>query len=418
MYQYLKNAICKELSGKAYSWFEQKLSPILVRISEIRALKVIQKAIYSAFPAIVVGFVVVFAFFNIHEDIKLRAFEAFRGGLSFMAMWVSLTLGYHLGKSWNLGGRSSAILAFLLFYSTFPKFDLHLHGIHKLFNYLSQGGLFVAILLSILFLKSAQYLHRQILLPRYPDPLARHLAKGYSFSILWLVMLIFAQLGIVVHEVVFKIFTPLMYAGDSLPWVLVIVTIMSLMWLLGLHGAGIVGAIIMPLYLVMINGNFHSHASGEPLSYIVTPPFFTLCFIGGSGATLPLVFYMWRSRSERLRKLARTALLPSLANINEVLIFGIPIVMNPILAVPFVIVPLILGTINYLAFSFNLVERIFILLPFCIPAPVLAYLTTGGDLRSLILILIDLAIIFVIWRPFYKMYERKVLEEETGAEKE
>lgn len=399
--------------GASYSWLEHKLFPILIRVSEIRALKAVRDAVYSALPGIAIGFFVVFAFLNIHQELKVRAFEAFRGGLSFLAVWVSLSLGARLGKLWGLGVKSSSILAFLLFFTTFPKFDLHLKGMHSLFTYLSQGGLFVAIILSIIFLKSAQYLHQKVFLPRYGNPIAKYAANGFTFAVLWTAMLILAKQGVVVHDVVFRIFMPLMHAGDSLPWAVFIVFLMSIMWLLGLHGAGIIGAITMPLYLVMINENFNAHAGNLPIPYIITPPFFTLCFLGGSGATLPLVLYMWRSKSQKLRKLGRGALFPSLGNINEIIVYGVPIVMNPLLAIPFVLSPIIICIVNYLAFAFNLVGRIFVLLPFCIPSPILAFLATGGDFKAVILILIDFIIASFVWWPFFNIYEKKSIIEEN-----
>lgn len=401
-------------SNTILRWLGKNLFPALHRLSEVRALKAVRDAIYSSFPAIAIGFVVVFVFLNTKVKLNERAFEAFRGGLSFMAIWVSFSLGAKLGRLWNLGWRASSILAFILFFITFPKFDFHLIGIHHLFEYLSQGGLFVAILLSITFLKFAKYLHVKFFLQKCKKDLATLLARGVAFFLLAGVMLVFAKFGIVVHDLMFKIFQPLMYAGDSLLWILIIIGLMNFMWVIGLHGSGMIGAIVMPLYLVMLQNNFEAYTSGHELLYIVTPPFLYLCFQGGSGATFPLLLHMLRSKSVKLRKLAKAAFLPSLVNINEILIFGLPIVMNPILAVPFVAAPVIICFINYMAFYFHMVDRIFVLVPFCIPIPILAYIVTGGDFKALILTVIDFIVISILWWPFFKVYEKKVCEEEVA----
>ena len=393
--------------------FFNSIFPILHSLSEIRALKSIRDAIYSSFPAIAIGFILVFVFLNTKEKLNERAFEAFRGGLSFMAISVSFSLGAKLGKLWNIGWRASSILAFILFFITFPKFDFHLIGLHHLFEYLSQGGLFVAIILSIVFLKFAQYLHEKIFINKCKEQLATLLARCSAFFMLSGIMLLLAKFGIVIHDLMFKIFRPLMYAGDSLPWILIIVGLMNFMWVIGLHGSGIIGAIVMPLYLVMLQNNFEAYTTGRELLYIVTHPFLYLCFQGGSGSTFPLLLYMLRSKSVKLRKLAKTAFLPSLVNINEILIFGLPIVMNPILAFPFIAAPVIICFINYIAFYFNMVEKIFVLVPFCIPIPILAYIVTGGDFKALILTIIDFIVIAILWRPFFKVYEKKVREDEV-----
>jgi PTS system cellobiose-specific IIC component len=103
--------------------------------------------------------------------------------------------------------------------------------------------------------------------------------------------------------------------------------------------------------------------------------------------------------------LGYASLLPSLINVNEPLIFGLPLVMNPSLTIPFIGVPLVLATITYLAMYFGLVAKTVVFLPSAIPVPIGAWLTTNGDWRAVVLVLINIALSLVLYAPFYRSFE-------------
>ena len=96
--------------------------------------------------------------------------------------------------------------------------------------------------------------------------------------------------------------------------------------------------------------------------------------------------------------------------------FGAPIVLNPILAIPFVISPVVTTTITYIAMKFDFVAKVSVVTPFAIPAPIKAYLSTNGDWRAIILVLINFAVYFAIYYPFVKAYDKKMYAEELSQE--
>ena len=116
--------------------------------------------------------------------------------------------------------------------------------------------------------------------------------------------------------------------------------------------------------------------------------------------------------------LSRTCIVPGIFNINEPVIFGLPIVLNPILIIPFVITPLVTATIAYAATAMGFVTPTHIMPPWTLPAPIGAYLATGGDWRAIVLVLINIAISFLIYLPFFKMYDKNMLEIEKNGEGE
>ncbi len=162
----------------------------------------------------------------------------------------------------------------------------------------------------------------------------------------------------------------------------------------------------------MLDANVAAQAAGQPVPNIAPEPFFQwFVWIGGSGATIGLVLLMLVSKSRYLKDIGKACLIPGICNINEPVIFGAPIMLNPLLIIPFILGPVVCGIISYFAMVLNLVAKPVVLAPWTLPAPIGAYLATGGDWRAIILVLINIAIVTVIYFPFFKAYEKKLIKE-------
>jgi PTS system cellobiose-specific IIC component len=198
---------------------------------------------------------------------------------------------------------------------------------------------------------------------------------------------------------------PLARLGDSYGALMVVVGLQTLLWAIGIHGPATLAAVITPLYLTLQAQNSEAFVRHAPLPHIVVSSFFLFTSPGGAGATLPVAFLLLFSRTARLRVLGRAAIAPSLININEPLLFGLPIVANPFLAVPFICVPLITATIAYFATAENLVARAYTYIPGALPSPVSAYLATL-DWRAVVLVLLNVALATVLYFPFVRAYDR------------
>jgi len=148
---------------------------------------------------------------------------------------------------------------------------------------------------------------------------------------------------------------------------------------------------------------------------VVTPQFFQLWVqVGGAGATLaPVLLMLFRARSRQLRDLGRLALGPALFNVNEPVIFGLPIVMNPLLVVPFVVAPLAVTLISYLAMEAGLVARpAGVAVPWTMPIILGGYLATGGRVSGAVLQVVNLVVAGLIYDPFIRAWDRQKLAEE------
>jgi PTS system cellobiose-specific IIC component len=198
---------------------------------------------------------------------------------------------------------------------------------------------------------------------------------------------------------------PLGFLGDSFVALFFIAGIECLLWLFGIHGPALLAAIVLPVYLnfqVQNTVAFHSH---QPLPYLVAVSTFMFVFPGGCGATLPMVLLMLRSRVPRLRKFALATLVPSLINTNEPVMFGLPLVYNPVLGIPYLLAPLALVCTTYAALAFHFVNAPIYYLPSTIPIFVNVFATTL-DWRAIPLLLVNIVIAGAIYWPFLRLYER------------
>ena len=191
--------------------------------------------------------------------------------------------------------------------------------------------------------------------------------------------------------------------------------LLTLLWTAGVHGPAFLSGIVTPVFLKALDENGQAILHHQAPPHIVTMMLATFYFPGGSGATLPLSLIMLRSRALRLRKLALASLLPSLANVNELLIFGVPLVMNPALTIPFLCVPLVLATLSFVAMWAGLVSKTVYLVPPFLPSLISGFLSTG-DWRAVVLIAVNVVVGAAIYYPFLRAFETTVLKEPSTAE--
>ncbi|VPG07836.1 PTS system transporter subunit IIC [Streptococcus pneumoniae] len=172
---------------------------------------------------------------------------------------------------------------------------------------------------------------------------------------------------------------------------------------------GFVVAFVSPIALANMAENAaggHSAVAGEFSNMFV--------IAGGSGATLGLCLYIaFASKSEQLKAIGRASVVPALFNINEPLIFGLPIIYNPALAIPFILAPMVTATIYYVANSLNFIKPIIAQVPWPTPVGIGAFLGTA-DLRAVLVALVCAFAAFLVYLPFIRVYDQKLVKEEQG----
>ena len=190
----------------------------------------------------------------------------------------------------------------------------------------------------------------------------------------------------------------------------------SFLWFFGIHGSSVVDSFMDPIWYATRAENLaifqQSAQAARP--FIVTMDYINFfVFLSGTGITLPLTILMaWRCKSKRMKEIGKLSFLPGLFNVNEPVIFGMPIVLNPVMLIPFLLVPTASVLLSYLAMKSGMVPYpTGVTIPWTTPAPISGWLMCN-DIRGGILQLVVLAMSGLIYYPFVKILDKKYIEEE------
>lgn len=422
---------------KFTTFLEEKLAGPLEKLANQRHLRAIRDGIIATLPLIIVGsFFLIIAFpplpasWGITQFLKANASTIllpYRMTMYIMSLYATFGIGYSLATSYKLDGVTGAILSMIAFLCTITpvivpaEANAGVVGFVMPMANLGGGGLFVSILVSIFAVEVYRMIDKSNFKITMPEQVPPSVARSFEALTPTIVVVLvmacityFAKIDL--HSLVAKVVSPLVSAADTLPSVLLLVFLITLFWSFGIHGVSIVGSLARPLWLQLLDQNAAALASGAEPTAIAAEPFYQwFIWIGGSGCTIGLAILLaFRARSKYAKSLGKTAFLPAVFNINEPLIFGTPIVLNPVLIIPFIVTPMVCATIAWIVTSVGMVNHVVITAPWTLPGPIGAYLATGGDWRASVLSLALTAVSVVIYYPFVKMYDDKLLAEESA----
>ena len=175
-----------------------------------------------------------------------------------------------------------------------------------------------------------------------------------------------------------------------------------------------VPAIMVP-YVAAYMTNAELAAAGQPLVFSAIFLYGANGGIGGTGNTLPLVLMGLRSKSEQIRAVSKASLVPGLFNINEPVIFGFPIMYNPILLIPFLLCPVVVMFFLWGGYSLGLLALPQVLILSCLPIG-LSQFMTALDWKNALFPFIMIPVCWLVYYPFFKIYEKQCIEKEKLAE--
>ena len=205
---------------------------------------------------------------------------------------------------------------------------------------------------------------------------------------------------------------PFQNLSQGLGAIIILVFAVQVFWFFGLHGPNVLAPILDGGYIPLLNDNTNIYntamAAGKSLNDVVDQMFVwtrgsfdAFVWMGGSGCTIALLIaIMIFSKRDDARAVAKLSLPMGCFNINEPVIFGLPIVLNPIYFIPWLITPVILATIAYLATASGLIPPVFITVPWVVPPVIYAILATGGSLMAGVIAAINLVVAVLCWIPF------------------
>jgi cellobiose PTS system EIIC component len=222
--------------------------------------------------------------------------------------------------------------------------------------------------------------------------------------------------GFDINGAVEAAFKPLVFALNTLPGILVYALVVTMLWSVGINGDNAVDAIVAPIFLQYLAANVEAVRAGHALPYVTAYGFFTTFVnVGGTGATIALALVLWRSKDPGFRQVSRLSLPTQIFQINEPMFFGLPIVLNPIFMVPYVLNAVVLTTATYLLMQWHLIAKPFVNVPWTTPPIVGHYLVTGGDWRAAVWGAASIAIAALVYFPFAKAAERRQLRVQSDV---
>lgn len=425
---------------KFSNFLNEKLSGPMTKLANQRHLRAIRDGIVATLPLIIVGsfFMIIAnpplpASWGISKFLTANAAKIllpYRMSMYIMTLYAVFGIGNSLAKSYGLDGITGAILAETGYLMTIIPInipaevtDAGVVGWVIPMAKLGSGGMFVGIITALVSVEIYRFMDHKNIKIKMPDSVPPAVAK--SFESLLPTAVVMLLIGAITYWIGFDwygfmttLITPLVKASDSLGSVILIVFLTTFFWCFGIHGASIVGSLARPVWLILLEANTTALADGKPLPNIAPEPFYQwFIWIGGAGSTIGLALLMaFASKSHYAKDLGKTALAPAIFNINEPIIFGCPIVLNPTLMIPFIVSPIVNAIIAYLATAAGLVSRVSVNAPWTLPAPIGAYLAAGNDWRAIILVLILTVISVAIYYPFFRMWDNSLLADEAKTE--
>lgn len=295
-------------------------------------------------------------------------------------------------------------------------------------NYLGTNGIFLGLVVALVAVPIYCYVTEKGWTIKMPDGVPPAVSQSFEALIpSAVVMLIFFAIRIIfgltpyetLYNFIFEILqVPLKGAGNTLTAQIIYGFACTIFWFFGINGPAVANSVFAPISKVLTMENLDAFQAHKALPNIFTDPFSNFFTnFGGGGSTLSLLIVMLLfCRSQRIKQLGKLAILPGIFGINEPIIFGLPIVLNPILIIPFNLVPLINLLLSTMVTKWGLIPYTNgVALPWTTPIGFSGYLSTGSIVASLYQFAL-LALGCLIYYPFIKTLDKQYIKEEQDAE--
>lgn len=461
--------------GAFNAFMEKYFMPIATKIGSQKHLVAIRDSFIAIMPVTMVGSIAVLlnvflrdlpnqagmtGFVEAMSPIINVNGNVYFGSIFILALVFVFALGYNIACCYNVNAIAGGVIAFASLVTCMAQsatFDYALPGVDadalatlqglglavvenegsvvlqgvSSWGYIGSaytgaGGLFTALIAG--FVCSMIYVKLMVkkITIKLPDSVPPAVGNAFAAIIPGVVAVyaagIAAQVsvsvsGMTINELVMKyIQLPLLGLSQGPVSVIFLVFMIQLLWFFGLHGHNVLAPIIDGVYLTALNENiavYQSTLDTTQLPYMWTRGSFdAYCQMGGSGVTLGLIIAIFLfSKREDQKAIAKLSGPMGIFNINEPVIFGMPIVLNPVYLIPWLIVPPICAGIAYAATAIGLIPPVFVSVPWVMPVGIYAFLATGGSFMAAIVAFVNLFVSFVIWAPFVVMANKVGNEE-------
>lgn len=360
--------------------------------------------------------------------------------LNFFTIAAVVLIGMELAKQSGMGeSPDSGIVALCSYVATLNTVVVtEVNGVEVEVadvlskDYTAARGLFLGMVVALLSVEIYSRLVKSHVFDiKMPDSVPPNVTKSFSSLLPFaLTVLIFGAinfatsnlLGLTLYEIVYTFLQrPLESVMQGLPGLLILMLVAQLFWCIGIHGNQIIKAVRDPLLNAAILANTDLVAAGvtDMAQYnIINMSFWdTYGSLGGSGCTLGLIIaiFLFSHRAD-YKAIAKLSVGPAIFEINECMTFGLPIVLNPYLVIPFIITPLITLSIGYFATATGFAGVALYAMPWTTPPILSAWLSTGGSIGAVITQLVCIVVSVLIYTPFVMLANHEVQATQEAVE--
>ncbi|NCG68732.1 PTS cellobiose transporter subunit IIC [Bacillus coagulans] len=417
----------------------EKIEAIAGAIGSQRHLRALRDGILLSMPLIIIG-----SFFLILGNLPINGYtdwlakielapvfnKIVNGSFGLMAIIAVFGIARSLADYYEVDGVSAGVVALASFVIVTPDVEAKT-GSGIPYAFVGSGGLFVAILIGLISAEIFRFFVQKNFTIKMPEGVPVAVEKSFAalipgFMVILVWSLVYLLLGLAGVDNIHTLLTgilgkPLGALGSSLWGTLIIIALNSLFWFVGIHGANTINPVIQPIWLQNTDANRIAFQTGHALPHIVTNEFMmNFVWMGGGGTTIGLVICLWLfARSKNNKAIGSLSVAPGVFNINEPVLFGLPVVLNFKLLIPFVLTPMITAVITYFSMATGLVAKpAGIVVPWTMPPVISGYLATGGKISGAVIQLITLALSVGIYYPFVRSMDKAELRNEGDEQQE
>lgn len=408
----------------ATGFLNSRVVPALTALSENLYLSAIRAGMVTVAPLTIIGgLFMVIAYLPLPGwETRVQPYQHLlqipvTATFGLLAIFVCFAIASDFAKRLQQEPLPSATLATVLFL----LLSIDLESLTLSMDHLGSAGLFTAIIIALISVRVQKFFTDKNLVIKLPENVPPVVYESF-LSLVPLIFLVITfwvirfVLGVDINHLVQTVFKPLVFALNTLPGILTYAFLVTLLWSVGINGDNAMDAFVAPVFLQYIAANVTAMQQGQPLPYITANGFFTTFVnVGGTGATIALALLMLNSRDPGYRKISRLSLPTQIFQINEPIFFGFPIVLNPILMVPYILSALTLTTATYLLMQWGLIQKPFVNIPWTTPPIIGHYLVTGGDWRAALWGALSIPIAMAIYFPFARAAERHRLAQPASG---
>ncbi|MDR2142913.1 MAG: PTS transporter subunit EIIC, partial [Treponema sp.] len=406
-----------------------------IKIANSEKLSIVRNSLTLTLPVVIAGAAAVLL-----NNFPIRVYQEFmegvfgplwrgfgasvwNGTLAILSPVMSFSIGYGIAERYNLKNPLDAthpvISGLLSFCSLLTIIEPSAKDFAIPYNWTGVNGLFLAIITAFvsaeLFL--AFYRIKKLHIHFFSEDagttmshvLAAMIPAMLTLGTFAFIKILMASIGLTdIHALIYNyISLPFKGLGNNLGTALLYTLTRQILWFFGIHGANALEPVMTEIYIPAAEANAAALASGGTPPFIFTKTFFdTYASMGGAGNTLSLLAAIVVSRKKSgVKRIGAISLLPAVFNINEILLFGIPIVLNPMYLIPFTAVPLALTVISWGAAFTGLLPAAAVDVAWTTPAIISGY-AAAGSLTGSLLQAVNIAAGFLIYLPFVRMAEK------------